>query len=93
MFFPTASEVFVLKTILELSKNNLEYEESEVFEKVAKEILNQVQNDKNCAQKDAITLQTFKNALFGCVAKGFVKKSEQSGKTFYKITEEGRKQI
>lgn len=82
MFQATASEVFVLKTILELSKNNsIHIEESEVFE-----ILRSAQNDK-------ITLQIFNNALSGCVAKGFVKKSEQSGKAFYKITDEGLKQI
>lgn len=78
MFFPTASEVFVLKTILELSKNNSVYiEESEVFE-----ILRSAQND-----------ETFRNALSGCIAKGFVTKFGQNGKSFYKITEEGLKQI
>lgn len=83
MFQATASEIFVLKTILELSKNNLEYiEESEVFE-----ILRSAQNDNESG------LRTFKNTLSGCEAKGFVKKSEQNGKTFYKITEEGFKQI
>lgn len=102
MFFPTASEVSVLKTILELSKNNSVYiEESEIFEKVATEIMNQVQNDGNCAQNDGTFaqkdngsgLRTFKNALSGCDAKGFVQKSEQGEKSFYKITEEGFKQI
>lgn len=94
MFFPTASEVFVLKRILELSKNNSIYiGESEIFGKFKAEILKQVQNDGTFAQNDGITLQTFKIALSGCVAKGFVKKSEQSGKAFYKITDEGLKQI
>lgn len=81
MFQATASEVLVLKTISKLSKNSsinsIYIEESEIFE-----ILRSAQND-----------ETFKNALSGCEAKGFVQKAEQVGKVFYKITEEGLKQI
>lgn len=51
------------------------------------------QNGGDCAKDGGSGLRTLKNALSGCAAKGFVQKSEQGGKTFYKITEDGRKQI
>lgn len=89
MFQATASEVLVLKTFLRFSKSDFKYiEESEIFG-----ILRSAQNDGNCAQDDEVGLRTFKNALSGCVAKGFVQKLEKDGKTFYKITEDGFKQI
>lgn len=82
MFQATASEVLVLKTISELSKNNptksinsIYIEESELVG-----ILRSAQNNG-------------KHAIEGCVAKGFLQKSEKDGKTFYKITEDGFKQI
>lgn len=51
------------------------------------------QNGGDCAKAGGSGLRTLKNALSGCAAKGFVQKSEQGGKPFYKITEDGRKQI
>lgn len=103
MFQATASEVLILKTFLRFSKSDSKYiEESEIFG-----ILRSARNDGNCAQNDDNGvveilnqvqndeggLRTFKNALSGCVAKGFVQKLEKDGKTFYKITEDGFKQI
>lgn len=89
MFHATATEIFVLKTILELSKNNSIYiEENELFK-----IISSARNDRNFAQNDENALKTFKNALSGCLAKGFIQKTEQSENSFYKITEEGLKQI
>ncbi len=35
----------------------------------------------------------FKNAIEGCIAKGFVQKFEENGKSFYKITDNGKNQI
>lgn len=89
MFQATASEVSVLKDLSRLSDSGSKYiEESEIFD-----VLRSARNDGNFAQDDAITLQPFKNALSGCEAKGFVQKSEQDGKSFYKITQDGRRQI
>lgn len=89
MFQATASEVSVLKALSRLSDSGSKFiEESEFFD-----VLRSARNDGNCAQDDAITLQTFKSALSGCEAKGFVQKSEQGGKAFYRITQDGRRQI
>lgn len=37
--------------------------------------------------------QTFKNAIEGCIVKGFVQKLEENKKSFYKITDSGKNQI
>lgn len=48
---------------------------------------------KILSEKETQTEQTFKNALEGCIAKGFIQKFDENGKSFYKITDNGKNQI
>lgn len=48
---------------------------------------------KALSEKSPHSAQTFKNAIEGCIAKGFVQKLEENKKSFYKITDGGKNQI
>lgn len=65
--------------ILRTLANNSPIEESELF--------------KMLSEKISQPEKPFKNAIEGCIAKGFVQKFEENGKSFYKITDNGKNQI
>lgn len=48
---------------------------------------------KALSEKSPHSAQTFKNAIEGCIAKGFIQKLEENKKSFYKITDSGKNQI
>lgn len=77
MFQATERETVILKTLSSFSNSDSKY----IEETALFEFLRSAQDN------------AFKNALSGCVTKGFAQKSEKGGKSFYKITEDGLKQI
>ncbi len=84
MFQATERETLILHALKDFQASssnhqNEKTEETVLFEKLKNEF--------------ADDFLQFQFSLSGCIAKNFMEKSEKNGKSFYKITEDGLKQI